>query len=87
MRVPARSPEEARDRYLRFLQQSLSCISRAVWYVAPRPRGNPGELSLTTNEDPLGLRLQQRDRLYLSAGQHFRFVEDDRYPGDVEGPD
>jgi hypothetical protein len=82
VRVPARSPEEARERYLRFLQQSLSCVSREIWFVADRPRGQRGELSLTTSRDPLEMPMEGGGRLYLSAGQHFRFVPDDRYQGE-----
>lgn len=81
MRVPARSPRQAHRRYLRFLQQSLSCVSPAVWVTGPRPSGQEGELALTTSDDPIALR-REANPLFLSAGQHFRIVPDERFDGE-----
>lgn len=81
MRVPAKGPREAHRRYLRFLQKSLSCISSAIWLTGPRPGGEEGELALTTSDDPISLR-GEAGPAFLSAGQHFRTIQDERFEGE-----
>ena len=82
MREPARNPREARDRYLRFLQGPLSCISPGVLIPTPRYRGNRDELALTHNPDLLPLKQRAGGHIYFSAGQYFQFIPDDRFEGE-----
>ncbi len=51
--------------------------------TAPRPRGLPGQLALTTSEDPIRLRTSGRP-LFISAGQYFHFEPDARFEGEFK---
>ncbi len=82
MRVPARNPAAAQERYRHFMQQSLSCISDAVFYVAPRTKGEREKRALVCQPDPLELTSETGGRLYLSIGHNFRVVPDDRFAGE-----
>lgn len=82
MREPAKSGKAAQDRYLRFLQRSLSCVSQtAQWYVGPPRRGSAGR-SATTNPPAVKLRREAGGPLYLAVDQHFEIVRHPRYPGE-----
>ena len=62
------------------LQDALSCVSHAIWYVAPRYRGAADEMALLLSEDRPRLRTADGLHVFFSAGQYFHFSEDDR-PG------
>lgn len=82
MREPARTQHAARQRYTRILQSSLSCLTRAHWFVGPSPSDDEN-LSLAVSEDPIGLkRASGRPRLFLSANQLFTIVPDERFEGE-----
>jgi len=85
LREPARTPREARERYVRYLQRSLSCLSNGQWIVGrpPFPRSSDEELALTLSEDPLRLRRRsQEGAVLLKAAQRFEVVPDDRFEGE-----
>lgn len=79
MRVPARTRSAAHARYLRFLQLSLSCASKAHWVTGPRPYGERGQLALTTQPARIRLRVSAGGSLYLTATQNFHFEMDPDY--------
>jgi hypothetical protein len=75
-RIPAGTDKEARERYLGFLQQSLSAVHpHAVWRAAPI-----GEEMHSAFTIPPVIRLA--DGLFLRATQSFRYEDDERYEGD-----
>ncbi len=80
MRVPARSKSAARDRYVGFLQQTLSCVTSVVWIVAPTRTGDG--LLLQLSEDAVRLPVRDRDPLWLQATQDFHFERDHRFGGE-----
>lgn len=83
MRVPARSKSAAHKRYVRFLQLSLSCVSRSAHLVtSPRPTGEDGELALTTKPERIRLTRPDAEPVFLTAIQNFHFVPDQRYEGE-----
>ena len=81
-RIPAKNDSQARGRYARFLQLSLSCVSRTVWITAPTPYGRRDTISLTPQEDPVRLRTRSGEVFHLSASQLFHFEDDSRYEGE-----
>ena len=81
MRVPARNDAQARDRYLRFLQRSLSCISPTIWLTSERLIGT-GAFALTTAIDPIRLVAAEGNDLFFSATQYFHFEDSGRYAGE-----
>jgi hypothetical protein len=82
VREPARTPHAARQRYTRILQESLSCLTKAHWFVGPSPSDDEN-LSLAVSEDPVRLRRSNgRSRLFLAANQLFTIVPDERFEGE-----
>jgi hypothetical protein len=82
VREPARTPHAAQQRYTRILQHSLSCLTKAHWFVGPSPSDDENR-ALAVSENPI--KLQRRDglpRLFLVPNQLFTIVEDDRYDGE-----
>jgi hypothetical protein len=81
VRDPASTPQAAQTRYVRILQKSLSCLTKAIWYVGPSPEGGE-DRSLATSESPLCLRTDAGHDLLFSASQRFELVPDHRYEGE-----
>lgn len=79
MRDPTRTRRDARERYKGYLQQTLSCISLAVWSTAPTRELE--EFALEPWGD-IQLRRDGDDPLWLKLGQVFHFEEDERHPGE-----
>lgn len=84
MREPAKTEHAARQRYTRIIQDSLSCITKAQWYVGPAPAGGEN-LALLSNPRAVRLRRSdQRPDLLLEASQLFTIVPDTRFPGEYK---
>ncbi len=70
-RIPAKTDAQAKIRYLRFLQQSLSAVhANAIWRVLPT--GQDRWTAFTVPET-LALKRQDGSRLYLRATQRFMY--------------
>jgi hypothetical protein len=82
VRVEAKTRAAAKARYVRFLQLSLSCVSKAVWVTGPSPVGGPNKLALTSEPARIRLRRTSGDPLYLTATQNFHFEPDPNYAGE-----
>lgn len=83
MRIPAKSKGAAHKRYIRFLQLSLSCVSRSAHFVTgQRPFGAKEELALTTEPERVRLGREGEAPIFLSAVQEFHFTPDPRYKGE-----
>ena len=67
---PARNRSEAIDRYRHRLQLSLGLVSQGPWY-AGETAWDKQILALTTEPWPLRIVNQDRESIYLFAGQHF----------------
>jgi hypothetical protein len=81
VREPAKSPKAAQQRYVRFLQPALSCLSKtAEWSPA---QGEGEDRALLINEHPVKLqRKRGLARLAFAAYQRSEIVEDERYIGE-----
>lgn len=78
-REPARTDEEAKKRFLRRLQLSLSCVSpSAVWVVAP-DLGRDGQWNAITAPDLVELRRQDGGSLSLRSTIGYSYADDDRW--------
>lgn len=77
-RIPARTDAEAKTRFLRFLNLSLTTLSsEAIWVVSPS-----GELRAAVTVPPI-LRLRTSDSsLYLRSTIQFTCEDDDLHPGE-----
>jgi hypothetical protein len=82
VRQPAKTPRAAQRRYVNFLQLSLSCLTKAVWIVAPHPSGRNEERALTLSDDPVRLKCGDDRELQFSASQRFVLIPDERYEGE-----
>jgi hypothetical protein len=84
-RLPARTPQEARNRYTAFLQKTLSCISHSVWQVGPPAGATDEEWVLFLPQlKPLNLKAEGHERVTLHATQRFVVVDDPKYPGEFK---
>jgi hypothetical protein len=86
VREPAKSPAAARTRYVRFLQLSLSCLTKAVWFFTPGPPGRQDDVvALVASEAPVRLqRSHGPSRLSPSPTQLFKIIPDERYEGEYK---
>jgi hypothetical protein len=82
VREPARHAHAAQQRYLHYLQRSLSCLTNAIWLVAPPPDARGDERALTVSGEPIRLRRDEGATLLLYANQRFDLIEDERFPGE-----
>jgi hypothetical protein len=82
VREPARRAHAAQQRYLHYLQRSLSCLTNAIWLVAPPPDARGDERALTVSGEPIRLRRDEGATLLLYANQRFDLIEDERFPGE-----
>jgi hypothetical protein len=84
-RHPANTPHEALQRYIRYLQLPLSCISKAVWTAATPVRGLDEEavLILPKNE-PINLGKANGEHVRLFAAQRFVVIPDLNNPGEYK---
>ena len=82
-RVPAKTNTEARERYRRFLQKSLSVVdAHAIWLSQAVP-GKTDLWTMRTEPSIVGLRKRtSEDRLYLRATQRFTYDHHPAYPGE-----
>lgn len=81
-RQPANTPHEAIQRYAEYLQQPLSCISKAVWsYGPPVNAVGDEQVLILPKDEPILLRTAD-SKVWLHAAQRFVVVEDTRYPGE-----
>ena len=78
MRDPARTPHAAQQRYLRYLQRSLSCLTGSVWVVGPRS----DQRALTIAGEPIRLVRNSGATLLFYANQRFNIVQDERFSGE-----
>jgi hypothetical protein len=83
VRVPARTKGDALKRYVRYLQLSLSCISRTAQFVTgQRPYGGEDALALTTKPERMRLRCEDETFVFLAAAQGFHFEADPDFDGE-----
>jgi hypothetical protein len=74
-RITARNDNDAKRRFLRFLQESLTAVhSTAQWFVAPVP-GGQGLQVAETRPNALPLRCGDRGRLYLWSTIQYEYVD------------
>lgn len=86
-REPTKTDRDAKARYLRVLQLSLTTVSAtAIWQVLPTPKVPSGWAAFTVPDlvpiprsDVAG---ETRRPLWLQATQVFTYVDDERYPGE-----
>lgn len=78
-RLKAKNQREARERFFRFLNRSLSCVCNAHWYVAPLTKTH---MVATTTQDPLTLEREDAPSLYLHATLNFHYEPHPKYPGE-----
>jgi hypothetical protein len=82
LRVPARNQSEARKRYLRFLKQAVSCVSRtAHLYVGEAPL-NARYYAMESHPEWIRLRRSSGASLYLRLTQLVEPILDERFPGE-----
>ncbi len=81
-RIPAKNKRDAKDRYVEFLQKTLSCVTNAQLYVGRPPRGDKEQHALTLSEGPAGVKRADGSRLSLAIGQLFHYVKDKPNPGE-----
>jgi hypothetical protein len=82
VREPARNASAAQQRYLHYLQRSLSCLTDAIWVVGTPPDARGDDRALTVSEEPIRLRHEEGSPLLLYASQRFDVIEDERFPGE-----
>ena len=80
MRDPARTPSAAQARYVRVLQRTLSCLSKAIWVVGPSNAGT--DRKLTLSEEAIRLRTAEGPTLWLRASQHFELIPHPEFEGE-----
>jgi hypothetical protein len=75
--LPGRTPPEAREAFLAPLRRSLSCITDAQLFVAPKLPGQVEALALSA--DPLLVRSAPLGDIQFVLGHQYRIIEDDLY--------
>jgi hypothetical protein len=83
VREPAKTPHAAQQRYQRIIQRSLSCVTKAQWFVGPTPGGGE-DLSLLTAEPVTLKRKPGLSKLALAPTQRFVIIPDERYDGEFK---
>lgn len=74
-RIRARTDPEAKRRFFKFLQQSLSAVHRrAIWRAVAVPR-QEGQWSAVTAPPVIPLSTSNGSRLYLRATIRFEYVD------------
>jgi hypothetical protein len=82
VRERAESPEAAEERFLKFLQPALSCVSEARWVLPPPAESEPHRV-LVTSERPMTLERQRGlSEISFTAVQEFKVVEDEVHEGE-----
>jgi hypothetical protein len=85
-RVPANNPHAARERYVDYLQRTLSCVSTSVWQVGPAIRAaTDGEWTLfLPGNNPITLRSEAVPKVRLFASQRFVTIPDALVEGEYK---